>query len=126
MIFSLLLAPTVSTADEESLPAIHFSIKPRICVLADGEQACEDLLEIHWSSPEARSLCLYQDGQPLPLECWTKAHSGRFEFQLTASSSTNFHLRTQDSEQTLGREVFEVVHQQKQYRKQRRNPWSFF
>jgi hypothetical protein len=125
-LLSLLLAPVMANAENESLPAIHFSIKPHLCVLADGEQACEDQLEVHWSSPEARSLCLYRNGDSMPLQCWTSAYSGHYQFQLTASSSTDFHLREVESEQTLGREVFEVVYQQKQYRRQRRNPWSFF
>lgn len=108
------------------LPAIHFSIKPRLCVLANGEEICRDELDVHWSSEQPQSLCLYQDGEPLPLQCWSEATKGFYRFTLTASASTNFQLRAVNSEETLGREMFEVVYQQKQYRKKRRNPWSFF
>lgn len=123
---SALLAHGAVLAEEDILPAIHFSLKPRLCVLTDGEEVCRDELEVRWSSEQARSLCLFQDGQPMPLQCWTKATSGVYRFTLTASASTDFQLRADNSEQALGREVFEVVHQQKKYRKQRRNPWSFF
>lgn len=112
--------------DDEILPAIHFSLKPRLCVLTDGEEVCRDELEVRWSSEKERSLCLYQDGQTMPLQCWANAKSGYYQFTLTASASTNFQLRADNSEQALGREMFEVVYQQKKYRKQRRNPWSFF
>jgi len=122
---SLLLAPAV-IAQEEELPAIHFSLKPRLCVLADGEEVCRDELEVRWSSEQKRSLCLYQDGQPMPLECWTDANTGVYRFTLAASASTDFQLREEGASTVLGREIFEVVHQQKRYRKTRRNPWNFF
>lgn len=126
MLVSVLLAPAVAAAEDDDLPAIHFSLKPRLCVLTDGEEVCRDELEVRWSSEQKRSLCLFQDGQPLPLQCWTDANSGVYRFTLIASASTNFQLRADNSEQALGREVFEVVYHQKKYRKQRRNPWSFF
>jgi hypothetical protein len=126
VIICLLLAPWASATEEDSLPVIHFSIKPRLCVLTDGEEVCRDELEVRWSSEQARSLCLYQDGQPMPLQCWANEKNGHYQFTLTASASTNFQLRADDSQQAVGREMFEVVYQQKKYRKQRRNPWSFF
>lgn len=126
VIICSLLSPWVSAADGDALPAIHFSLKPRLCVLTDGEEVCRDELEVRWSSEQARSLCLYQDGEPMPLQCWSNAKSGHYQFILTASASTNFQLRADDSQQALGREMFEVVYQQKKYRKLRRNPWSFF
>lgn len=110
----------------ESLPAIHFSLKPSVCVLTDGEEQCRNELEVVWSSAQKRSLCLYQSGEPMPLKCWSDARSGAYQFVLTASASTDFQLREDNSELALGREVFEVVYHQKQYRRQRRNPWSFF
>lgn len=113
-------------AADNILPAIHFSLKPRLCVLTDGEEVCRDELEVVWSSEQARSLCLYQDGQPMPLRCWSNSTSGVYQFAITASASTDFQLREDDNEQALGREVFEVVYDQKKYRRQRRNPWNFF
>lgn len=108
------------------MPAIHFSLKPRLCVLTDGEQICRDELEVTWSSELPRSLCLYQDAEPMPLECWRETRSGIYRFVINATASTNFQLREDNNEQALGREVFEVVYDQKKYRRQRRNPWSFF
>jgi hypothetical protein len=126
-VFIALLTTSVCAEEgQEVLSAIHFSIKPRLCVLAEGEEVCRDELEVHWASERQQSLCLYQDGQPMPLQCWLEAKSGFYRFTLTASSSTDFQLRSDNSEQALGREVFEVVYQQKKYRRQRRNPWSFF
>ncbi len=121
----LFMSPSICLA-EEDLPAIHFSLKPRLCVLAEGEEICRDQLDVRWSSEQKRSLCLYQDDEPMPLQCWSDATSGEFQFTLTASNSTNFQLRAANSEQALGQEMFEVVYQQKKYRKQRRNPWTFF
>jgi hypothetical protein len=111
---------------DDSLPAIHFSLKPRLCVLTDNEEVCRDELEVTWSSAHKRSLCLYQDGEPMPLQCWADSTKGAYRFVISASVSTNFQLREDNSEQTVGNEVFEVVHHQKIYRRQRRNPWNFF
>lgn len=115
-------------ADEESmkLPAIQFSIKPRLCVLAAGEEVCRDELEVTWAAEEARSLCLYQSGETLPLRCWENKTRGAYQFTITASTSVDFHLREDEGKKALGSEVFEVVYDQKKFRKQRRNPWSFF
>lgn len=121
----MLMIPGVSYA-KETLPAIHFSLKPRLCVLTDGEEHCRDQLEIQWSSEHNRSLCLYQNEQPMPLHCWSNQRRGEYRFLITTNASTDFQLREDDSEQALGREIFEVVHQQKRYRKARRNPWNFF
>jgi hypothetical protein len=117
---------SVAVSADESLPAIHFSLKPRLCVLTDNEEVCRDELEVTWSSEQKRSLCLYQDGEPMPLECWSDTTKGAYRFVINASASTNFQLREDHSERAVGKEVFEVVYHQKKYRRQRRNPWNFF
>lgn len=122
---ALLMAGTVF-ADEKNMPVIQFSIKPRLCVLTTSEEVCRDELEVLWASEERRSLCLYQSGQNFPLRCWVDEKRGSYQFNITATSSTDFYLREDDANQELGKEVFEVVYDQKKYRKQRRNPWSFF
>jgi hypothetical protein len=113
-------------ADEKVMPVIQFSIKPRLCVLTAKEEVCRDELEVKWAAEDERSLCLYQSGEPLPLRCWEDQKQGAYQFSITASTSVDFHLREVDGAQALGSEVFEVVYDQKKYRKQRRNPWSFF
>lgn len=105
---------------------IQFSIKPRLCVLTKEEEVCRDELEIRWVSEEVRSLCLYQSEEAHILRCWENETEGSYQFQITATASINFYLRESEAGLPLSREVFEVVHNQKSYRKQRRNPWSFF
>ncbi|WP_232461195.1 DUF3019 domain-containing protein [Cellvibrio sp. PSBB006] len=111
---------------QKKLPVIQFSIKPRLCVLAAKEEVCRDELEVTWAAEEARSLCLYQSGESMPLRCWENQTQGAYQFNITASTSVDFHLREEEGTQALGSEVFEVVYDQKKFRKQRRNPWSFF
>ena len=115
-----------AAATEKSMPVIQFSLKPRLCVLTDNEEVCRDELVVQWAAEEERSLCLYQNGVLLPLRCWTEEKRGSYQFTITASSSTDFFLREDTDGQALGSEVFEVVYDKKKYRKQRRNPWSFF
>ena len=113
-------------AGANSLPVIQFSIKPRLCVLNAGEEVCRDELEVKWLSEQARSLCLYQANKSEPLRCWQKATQGEYQFELTASVSTDFQLRELNSDTSLSDQRFQVVYNDKKYRKARRNPWNFF
>ncbi len=115
-----------ATSQPSSLPLIQFSIKPRLCVLNAGEEVCRDELEVKWQSAQARSLCLYQSDKEKPLRCWQEATAGEYQFELTASVSTDFQLRELDSNTALSDQRFQVVYNEKKYRKARRNPWSFF
>ncbi len=123
---ALCVLGTVSTAAQASeLPMIEFSLKPRLCVLSSDEETCFDELEIRWRAKQNLSLCLYQSEFEKPLACWTDADHGEHRFLLSTSDDVNFFLR----EQSLGLEVseaFEVIHDNKRYRRPRRNPWSFF
>lgn len=109
-----------------SLPLIQFSIKPRLCVLNAGEEVCHDELQVKWESAMTRSLCLYQSDKTEPLRCWENERRGEYQFELTASVSTDFQLREKISDKPLSDQRFQVVYNDKRYRKARRNPWSFF
>ena len=121
-----MLADDLSSASSSSLPLIQFSIKPRLCVLNAGEEVCRDELEVKWLAAQKRSLCLYQIDKTEPLRCWENAIQGEYQFELTASVSTDFQLRELDSNTSLSDHRFQVVYNEKKYRKARRNPWSFF
>lgn len=123
---SYVLADNFSSASPSPLPLIHFSIKPRLCVLNEGEEVCRDELEVKWLSTQARSLCLYQTDKTEPLRCWQDATQGDYRFELMASVNTDFQLRELDSSTSLSDQRFQVVYNEKKYRKARRNPWSFF
>jgi hypothetical protein len=123
---SYALADNLSNASSSSLPLIQFSIKPRLCVLNAGEEVCRDELEVKWLAAQKRSLCLYQTDKTEPLRCWENATRGEYQFELTASVSTDFQLRELDSDTALSDQRFQVVYNEKKYRKARRNPWSFF
>ncbi len=125
LLMSILAGRSV-IADEINLPLIQFSIKPRLCVLAAGEEVCHDELTVKWSAAEARSLCLYQSDKVQPLRCWENATQGEYQFELTASVSTDFQLRENATQKPLSDQRFRVVYNDKKYRKERRNPWSFF
>lgn len=127
LFLAVLLPGSYALADDSSaLPLIQFSIKPRLCVLNAGEEVCRDELEVKWLSAQARSLCLYQTDKTEPLRCWQDATQGEYQFELTASVSTDFQLRELDSSTSLSDQRFQVVYNEKKYRKARRNPWSFF
>ncbi len=110
----------------DRLPIIQFSIKPRLCVLSDGEKVCEDELEIKWTADYRRSLCLYRSDRETPLQCWENKNSGEHYITIAASRNVDFQLKEVGNKQLLVTEAFEVVHDNAQYRRRRRNAWSFF
>ncbi len=112
-------------ADERS-PSIEFSIKPRLCVLSEGEDVCENLLEISWSAQEPKSVCLFQSDKTLPLRCWEDEISGKHSFSLSIANNIQFDLREIDKNLLLVSREFEVVQSSDNLRRRRRNPWSFF
>lgn len=115
-----------SSANTAALPLIHFSIKPRLCVLNAGEEVCRDELHLRWESPIKRSLCLYQSDKTDALQCWENALRGEFQFEISASASTDFQLREKANDQPVSDQRFQVVFNDKKFRRARRNPWSFF
>lgn len=115
-----------ASSSASSLPLIQFSIKPRLCVLNAGEEVCRDELEVKWLSEQARSLCLYQSDKKDALRCWENETWGEYQFELTASASTDFQLREITTGTAVSKQRFQVVYNDKKYRRARRNPWSFF
>ncbi len=120
-----MLQPLILLAQDK--PAVVFSLKPRLCVLAETETQCRDRLVVEWKSLQAEnmSLCLYQEQASEPLFCWQQSQFGRTELTATLAKTTAFELRS-EQQQLLAREVFEVIYTQKNPRRARRNPWSFF
>lgn len=110
----------------DSVPFIEFTIKPRLCVLSEGEEMCQDELEIAWTSETPRSLCLFRSDQEVPIRCWEDQHAGAHRFAIEVANDVDFHLREADDDMLLVSQAFEVVHDNTQYRRRRRNPWSFF
>jgi hypothetical protein len=107
------------------LPTIEFSVKPRLCVLTDGEEMCYDELVIHWQAKEQMHLCLFRSDFDKPLTCWVDAIEGTHKFALSTAENVTFYLRSPEHAVEVS-EAFEVIHDNIQYRRARRNPWSFF
>lgn len=123
MLVALLGFSAIASADA---PNIEFSIKPRLCVLSEGQEFCEDQLEISWTSREPRSLCLFQSDKKLPLRCWENETSGNHSFALAIANNVQFDLREIQEDILLVSQEFEVVQSTDNFRRRRRNPWSFF
>lgn len=124
--FALWLAPGWLAAQTQVHSPVAMSIKPRLCVLSDEADECHDRLRIRWQGSQPQSLCLYQQLQPQPLRCWQSATSGQFELDWRTRDTSSFQLRDSNNLQLLGHVEFEVVREQTQYKRARRNPWSFF
>lgn len=105
---------------------VQFSIKPRHCVLSEGEEVCRDELEIKWTSRFRRSLCLYRGDTQQAMQCWENKFSGTHHLEISASQNVDFQLRESENEALLVTEAFEVVQDNSKFRRRRKNAWSFF
>lgn len=108
------------------LPSIQFSIQPNLCVLAEEEERCHDELHIRWHSEVLQSLCLYQSNKRLPLRCWENETSGEHHIKISASKNIDFQLQDMSEQDLVVTQSFIVVQEDREYRRRRRNPWSFF
>jgi len=134
IIFKRILIPlflatlTARAAGDAMVPAdnISFSIKPHLCVVSDTNEICEDQLIVSWDSKDKRSLCLYQQDKKLPLRCWENEHFGSHSFLLATANNIEFKLVEMAERTELASKQFEVVKSIDNFRRRRRNPWSFF
>ncbi|MFL0810930.1 MAG: DUF3019 domain-containing protein [Agarilytica sp.] len=125
-LFAAFLLQAVHVYADEMLPLIQFSIKPSICVLSGGEKVCEDDLALKWESSGPRSLCLFRHDTTIPLRCWEEENQGEHLLSISASRNVDFQLRETKDKKVLVTEAFEVVKDNTQFRRRRRNAWSFF
>ncbi len=72
------------------------------------------------------SICLYQKRSKNPLACWQEVNAGEHIMALNTQQSLAFLLKTAQQNTVLANETFEVVHDQKKFRRARRNAWAFF
>jgi hypothetical protein len=105
---------------------MRFSVKPRLCVLAQDEESCHDVLEIRWSTRDKKSLCLFQSSKRLPLRCWEDEREGSHTVEIHTGEDIDFQLQEVGANELLVSQSYEVVQDQEKYRRRRRNPWSFF
>lgn len=105
---------------------IRFIVKPKLCVLAAGEEICHDRLELVWSAGTEKSVCLFQSDKTLPLRCWENETKGKHAVEITTDADIEFQLREIDETTVIIAESFQVLQDKKNYRRRRRNPWNFF
>lgn len=119
----LCLAPLGAGADS---PLLEFTLKPRLCLLAENETQCHTRVSLQWRARTAVSVCLYNRENNQQLHCWPETKAGSHHFSWVTSSNSYFELRTRDNHSLLATQALMVQQQEKRYRQQRRNPWNFF
>ncbi len=110
----------------EDVLMIDLSVQPHLCVLSSDESMCRDDIEIKWKADNNYSLCLYADEAQEPLYCWKDSWHGNYELFIETSTAIDFYLKNTENSQILASQLFEVIQDVQQYRRRRRNPWSFF
>ncbi len=95
-------------------------------MLSAGEEVCVDELEIKWVSQTRRSLCLLRSDAEEPIKCWENSHEGKVYMEISVSRNVEFQLKELGEQHLLVSQAFQVVHDNTQYRRRRRNAWSFF
>lgn len=100
-------------------------VTPRLCVLDKTQEECRVAVNVRWSSIAPQSVCLYQGGVVAPLECWRQARHGELSVNVETGTNVRFELRDLEHQQLVADDTLRVV-QEKELRRRRRNPWTFF
>lgn len=119
---SVIFISPFSYSDE----GIRFVVKPKLCVLSDGEEQCRDTLELSWAARDKTSVCLFQSDKTLPLRCWENEKKGLHQVAINTDANIEFQLREVENRSLLVVEQFEVLHDKPELRRRKRNPWSIF
>lgn len=106
---------------------IQLILQPRLCVITAAESACDSQILAEWRSltHTPYSLCLYQQNNPQPLQCWQEVALGKAELHRVLRQSTQFLLKNAQ-DQVVGSQTYEVIVEAPHYSRPRRNPWSFY
>lgn len=111
----------------ETPVSMEFTIAPRLCILNEKTELCQQQVSLLWKSSQPMALCLYQGQRSSPEQCWKDAISGELQLNLNVEDSVMFQLRDfEDELRVLAAAEFKVLRDKKKYRRSRRNPWSFF
>lgn len=120
----LFFSSHLAAADEDK--GIRFVVKPKLCVLSAEEEECHDTLEILWQAHALKSVCLFQNNKTLPLRCWEDEMKGKHAVEINTGEDIEFQLREIKDASLVIAQSFEVIHDKQEFRRKRRNPWSFF
>lgn len=125
-VVALLITANERAWSNENSTALEFFLQPKLCVLPQEQERCEDELEIRWQARKQRHLCLYRRESGTALTCWENQIAGNYRMRISASRDIVFQLRDMPDDKIIVSEIFEVVHDQSKFRRKRRNAWSFF
>jgi len=124
--FCAVTCKAAEAAVNEPLNA-NLTVVPRICVLSETAEKCEQFIHLSWSTPHQQNVCLYNAADQSILKCWEQVQQGEIDMLITVDETVSFELRdAQDNLIVIAKTEFKVMRDQKQYRRSRRNPWSFF
>jgi len=127
LFLSCLSCMAVSAFSQEANISAELSVMPRICVLNEQVERCEEFVQITWKTDQQRSLCLYRAADGFILKCWQDVNTGEVDLPISVNESIAFELRDSEDELiVIARTEFKVMRDKKKYRRGRRNPWSFF
>lgn len=105
----------------------ELTIAPRICILNEKNELCDEKIVLEWRSDKKTSLCLFSSIGTTATKCWQEAMEGMLELDVSVDETVTFQLRDYHNELVvLASAEFKVMRDKKKYRRSRRNPWSFF
>ncbi len=125
-ICSLILWVAFPLLATDSIDKFDLFIKPKICILENRLTLCEQLVEVSWELKKEQPVCLYIQGRSGALACWKKHRADSNEFMIETSEKIIFQLKNSVSEKVIYSSTYKVYRKIAQYRRKRRNPWSFY
>lgn len=127
LIFLITIFHSQVFADEASLEnVVSMTIKPKLCILNNVRQNCDDIVIISWKAHIPRTLCLYASFQSKVMTCWPKSLQGKTEQKIKTQESILFLLKQQ--ELVVAQQSIKVIKNfnPRKRRARKRHPWSIF
>lgn len=106
--------------------SVEFTLQPRLCVISHKQSSCKDRIKIRWLAREIQSLCLHREDWAPAIRCWEQQQKGAHQYDIDSDQNVIFLLKSLAKDELLAQAIFEVIKEELQYRRRRRNPWSFF
>lgn len=105
---------------------IQLDLRPRVCTLSAGVEACDTVVEARWQAARSESLCLLIIGRPEIKRCWENHSSGEYTLALVFREDLLVELRDTELRAVLASGAVRVIREALQLRRKRRAPWSLF
>ncbi|WP_395344404.1 DUF3019 domain-containing protein [Ningiella sp. W23] len=113
-----------NAANRADKPFTYLAVTPLKCVTLSKGRDCYADVNISWSTPTPKNVCLFVDYIDDPIRCWKSQSKAELKFEFIHPQSAYFYLRDSDSNIRLTEKQLSVnwVHERERHKRR----WRVF